>query len=110
MSILALAGLADPAQFGAIWLTWWLGDVAGAILFTPLLVLWYREPSLRGAGEPRARGGAAARDGRRVTSVVFFHPLLASYPLAFLCLPPLVWAAFRFRQRAVVDHRGRRCP
>ena len=32
---------------------------------------------------------------------MFFQPLLARYPLAFLCLPPLVWAAFRFRQRAV---------
>jgi signal transduction histidine kinase/ActR/RegA family two-component response regulator len=36
-----------------------------------------------------------------VTSAVFFNSLLAKYPLAFLCLPPLVWAAFRFRQRAV---------
>jgi signal transduction histidine kinase/CheY-like chemotaxis protein len=27
--------------------------------------------------------------------------LLARYPLAFMCMPPLVWAAFRFRQRAV---------
>ncbi|MBI3545153.1 MAG: MASE1 domain-containing protein [Gammaproteobacteria bacterium] len=24
-----------------IWLTWWLGDATGAIIFTPLLVLWW---------------------------------------------------------------------
>src|SRR5437867_11390831 len=37
---LALFGLADWARYGPIWLTWWLGDAAGAILVAPLLVLW----------------------------------------------------------------------
>src|SRR5262249_2257974 len=40
---LTLAGLAAPAQFGGVWLTWWLGDATGAILVAPLLVLWFRD-------------------------------------------------------------------
>ena len=37
---LALGGFADPATLGSIWLTWWLGDLAGALLVTPVIVLW----------------------------------------------------------------------
>ncbi len=101
VSILTLAGLAPAGQLGAIWLTWWLGDVAGAILVTPLLVLWYREPGLRGTANRALEASLLLATVAALTSAVFFQPLLARYPLAFLCLPPLVWAAFRFRQRAV---------
>src|SRR5438046_1656461 len=37
---LGVAGFADWANYGAIWLTWWLGDVTGDLVFTPLVLLW----------------------------------------------------------------------
>src|SRR5256886_10256972 len=37
---LGVAGFADWANYGAIWLTWWLGDVTGDLGFTPLVLLW----------------------------------------------------------------------
>src|SRR5438105_8037141 len=37
---LALAGFADWANYGAIWLTWWLGDATGDLLIAPLIILW----------------------------------------------------------------------
>src|SRR6266566_2021385 len=37
---LALGGFADWANFGAIWLTWWLGDTTGDLLIAPLIILW----------------------------------------------------------------------
>jgi integral membrane sensor domain MASE1 len=42
---LALGGYADWQNYGSIWLTWWLGDAAGALIVAPLLVLWYRNPA-----------------------------------------------------------------
>ena len=36
---LRLAGYAPWADYGSIWLTWWVGDGAGALLFAPALVL-----------------------------------------------------------------------
>src|ERR1700757_1673123 len=39
---LALDGFADWKNYGAIWLTWWLGDVTGDLIFTPLVLLWGR--------------------------------------------------------------------
>src|SRR5438876_10679312 len=37
---LALAGFADWTNYRAIWLTWWLGDATGDLVFTPLVLLW----------------------------------------------------------------------
>jgi len=98
---LTLGGYAPAADFGAIWFTWWLGDAAGAIVITPLLVLWYADrqwswPTWRVIESALLLGSLVL-----VASMTFFHPLLASYPLSFLCLAPLVWAAFRFGQREV---------
>src|SRR4030095_2238891 len=36
---LGVAGFADWANCGAIWLTWWLGDATGDLVFTPLVLL-----------------------------------------------------------------------
>src|SRR5207247_10360883 len=37
---LSLGGYASWDRFGAIWLTWWLGDMAGALVVAPVLILW----------------------------------------------------------------------
>jgi integral membrane sensor domain MASE1 len=41
---LALGGFADWARYGSIWCTWWLGDAVGAIVVTPFLLLWSKNP------------------------------------------------------------------
>ena len=48
---LALGGFADWANYGAIWITWWLGNVTGQLCLPPLIILWCvaLEPAL----EPR---------------------------------------------------------
>jgi len=37
---LALGGYALWASFGPIWATWWLGDITGALIVAPPLLLW----------------------------------------------------------------------
>src|SRR6476661_8214420 len=39
---LCVAGLAAWENFDPIWVTWWLGDAAGALVVTPAIVLWAR--------------------------------------------------------------------
>jgi hypothetical protein len=34
---LSLGGYADWSEFRAIWTTWWMGDVAGALVITPAI-------------------------------------------------------------------------
>src|SRR6266705_2809086 len=40
VTCLGVAGFADWANYGAIWLTWWLGDATGDLVFTLLVFLW----------------------------------------------------------------------
>jgi signal transduction histidine kinase/ActR/RegA family two-component response regulator len=98
---LTLGGYAPPADFGAIWFTWWLGDAAGAIVVTPLLVLWYVDRQWSWSAWRVLEATLLFGSVGFVAGLTFFHPLLGPYPLAFLSLPPLVWAAFRFGQREV---------
>ena len=42
---LALGGFAHWTDYGAIWMTWWLGDIAGDLVIAPLVVLWGTGPS-----------------------------------------------------------------
>ena len=97
VSSLTLAGHADWRQYPALWVTWWLGDTVGALVVGPVLVLW----SVRG-GDSRSRGRWLEGIGLFATVVavgalVFFS--FVGQPLTYLCLPPLVWAAFRFSRR-----------
>src|SRR5262249_48852880 len=39
ITTLAIAGYAEWANFANIWLTWWLGDMIGALVVTPVVVL-----------------------------------------------------------------------
>jgi len=101
---LALGGYASWADYQSMWLTWWLGDAAGDLVVAPLLLLWMREPSL---GPLRRRLPEAALLFVCVinTALVVFGgvlpPGLRNAPIAFLCLPTLLWATFRFGQREV---------
>src|ERR1700738_1496158 len=40
MTSLAIAGYAEWSNFANIWLTWWLGNMIGALVVTPVVVLW----------------------------------------------------------------------
>ena len=99
---LILGGYAAWADADEIWFTWWLGDASGALIFAPLVVLWLRD--WRGAAS-RGRVLEAAALWLTTTFIglaVFGEGLtrfgLMTLPLTFLCTPPLVWAAVRFRQ------------
>src|SRR6185503_19980042 len=39
---LAYCGFLDPSTWGRVWMTWWLGDVAGALIITPPLLMLSR--------------------------------------------------------------------
>jgi PAS domain S-box-containing protein len=94
---LGAARLAPWTAYGTIWLTWWLGDAAGAVLFTPFLVLAAIEPSprwtLQRIGEAALLFGALGAAG-----TIVFHGVVPP-SMIFLCVPFPFWAAFRFGRR-----------
>jgi len=99
---LALGGHARWGRFGEIWLTWWLGDMAGALVVAPVLFLWAKELGRR-LTRAEVVELALVLTSVLLAGLIVFDGLgpshLGNYPLEFLCIPPLVYAAFRFGQR-----------
>jgi diguanylate cyclase (GGDEF)-like protein len=95
---LAAGGFIEPGTYGAVWTTWWLGDVVSDLMVAPLVLLWsadWRLPS----SLPQAAEVAVMFLVVAATGAVMFGGLLPPYSLTFLCLPVLLWPAFRFGQR-----------
>ena len=102
VTTLALSGLASWTDYTSIWLTWWLGDAMGDFIIAPLLMLWSENPYVRWnryeifelallllllfLGGQMIFGGVLPTNAK-------------NYPLDFLCVPVLVWTAFRFGPR-----------
>jgi PAS domain S-box-containing protein len=101
-AVLAWAGLAPPALYGTVWFTWWLGDAVGVLLIVPLLVMWSEPPRIRWTAGRQLEIVLLSGSLLVAASLAFWGGSLgtgARYPLAFLPLPWLVWAALRFGPR-----------
>ena len=99
---LALGGFADSANFGAIWLTWWLGDTTGDLLIAPLIILWSIPSKWRWNRREAVEVGILLLLLFVLSEAVFCGWLTISarnYPIAFISLPIVIWMAFRFTQR-----------
>jgi diguanylate cyclase (GGDEF)-like protein len=99
---LSLVGSIAPNAFDTTWLTWWLGGAAAVLVLTPVVVSWsapLRARHRRGQWWEAAALGACLV----LASELVFGGLFPdrNYPLDFLCLPVLLWAALRFDTRAV---------
>lgn len=101
-TILTLGGFALWAGYSAMWSTWWLGDVVGAVIVAPLLLLWIENPRIDWTRKQTVEliflfGGLFV-----VSWIIFgngFNFVVHNYPFEYLCFPFLVWAAFRFGRR-----------
>ena len=101
---LYFGGAATLANFGSLWMTWWLGDLTGAVTVAPLILTW-----CLGTGHwlPKNRYleatvlilvlsvSAIVTFGEKAPTPVYY------YPLSLLMIPFLLWAAFRLGRRGV---------
>ena len=101
---LGIGGIAPWPIFTAIWFTWWLGDVAGVLILTPVLLTWFGTQNRR-------------EIGFSVQAVSLFAALVVICQLTFgrwlpasmlnsqvyLLIPFLLWAAFRFSPRVATS-------
>jgi diguanylate cyclase (GGDEF)-like protein/PAS domain S-box-containing protein len=99
---LSLGGFAPWATYPSIWLTWWLGDVVGDLVAGPLLILWWVRPLPKWRGRRSLEAALLLASLLGVGLLIFGGWLpagLENSPLEFLCLPFVLWAAFRFTPR-----------
>jgi signal transduction histidine kinase len=104
VAALTLAGYAPAQAFASIWVTWWLGDAAGALIVTPVLVRWANDHRVRFDRRRVIEGTLLTLSVVGAGLVVFggggFGLPARNHPITFVTLPPLMWAAFRFGPRA----------
>jgi integral membrane sensor domain MASE1 len=102
---LASGGYASWANYPSIWMTWWLGDIAGNLLVAPTLVLWSQRPHIRWNSD-QAREAALSMVLLLGISLALFTDLvpgtIKNYPLVFLVVSSLVWVAARFSERDTI--------
>ena len=91
---ICLGGLSDWTNYGFLWLTWWTGNAISILVFLPLLLVWQRVPPMP---IQRQKGLEALL----LLSLLIATGKLAfwdNYPVQYMMLPCLWWAAFRFGQ------------
>ena len=91
-------------RLGAIWLTWWIGDAIGAAIVAPAIVLWAKPPLNRRHTGKQVEAAAVAAAVLIASLAVFagWWSWPAALPLEFVCVPPILWAAFTFGARGAV--------
>ena len=92
---------ATGVDIGPMWLTWWLGDAVGVLVVAPIILLSFGSTPLQWNRKRISEAVALGLYLLLVGAVVFgqFLPSQTeSYPLEFLCIPFLIWAALRFGQ------------
>ena len=99
---LAAGGRASWSAFVPIATTWWLGDLSGALVVAPVLVLFIgRRPPWRGRGH--GIEFAAIMASVVVISYVLFGPgspvAERRLPVQYVVLPVCLWAALRLGRR-----------
>ncbi len=96
---LLVTGFLRGADPKTVWFTWWLGDMVGALLVTPCFLLW----PARNEGSARRLTiwWAASLASLILIALLAFGSFLpggSDFPLKFVCLPIVVWAAVELRR------------
>lgn len=102
---LALGGYADWQRYGEIWITWWLGDVVGALIVTPAIVLWVSDRALNWNRSQLLEMGVSLPLLCLVTWTIFQSSQAMTGPtylLAFFTLTILIWVAVRLGPRETI--------
>ena len=99
---LSLGGSSDWAKYATVWSTWWLGDLTGILIMTPLVTLWVTDSRLPWSRSRAFEAGLLGLALALIVAAVFgelLPPAARGFALDVMTIPPLVWAAFRFGQR-----------
>ncbi len=99
---LCFGAAASWSDFPLLWLTWWMGDGFGALILSPFLLAWSSGARINYKSLPEI---AAVLCLLLLVVMMVFGGLvpgpIKTYPLAYLSLPFLLWAALKFDQRIV---------
>lgn len=89
-----------------IWFTWWIGDFLGALVITPLLLVWFTSWPIRWKRKTTIEAGIVFLLLLLVTIYVFASPTLGRVTheaMIYVIFPFVIYAALRFTQIGAVN-------
>ena len=100
---LCLSGLSPVSAWRGIWLTWWMGDALGVLLFTPFLTAWIRSGEKFKLERPIE---AIACMTLLITIALYVYTsrtssLFGGLPNDIILLPALAWVGLRLGYRGI---------
>jgi len=99
---LMLTGLGAWENFQTIWTTWWIGDLLGALVVAPVLLVWATPPPFLANWRSYIEGTIQLVLLGLITWYVFSNqPPVGIFhqALLYVIFPFTIWAALRFGQR-----------
>ena len=99
---LMLTGHGDWGYFQTIWITWWVGDLLGALVVAPVLLVWVTPPPVLANRRSYIEGTIQLTLLGLITWYVFSNqPPVGVFhqALLYVIFPFTIWAALRFGQR-----------
>ncbi len=93
VSTLVFGGFASALTFGSVWTTWWLGDMASAIIIAPLLLVWGDMSRINNINIKKILHFFVSFFFLYLVTQLVFTGIL---PYPYLCIPFGVWIAFRY--------------
>ena len=103
---LCLGRFTPWSDYGATWLTWWLGDLVSDLTIAPLVLIWASEGLPRLTRQQLLEAAALVATIVVVNGLIFLEGSLfgdQNLPVDYLALLPLLWAAFRFGRRGAIS-------
>lgn len=96
VTALCVFGEAPWSAYGVVWWTWWISEVVGILVFTPVVLAWTQDvkKSEQKFKQRFAEGVLLLVFTIAITRITFG----GGYPVVYMLIPLLVWAAFRFGQ------------
>src|SRR5438876_9240070 len=93
VSSLGAGGVQQAAALPSLWWVWWLGDALGALIVTPLLLVWASRSPVR---RRDVSEGFVLLAALLVVSAISFIGLPRLPETEYVAFPFLIWAALRF--------------
>ncbi len=99
-------------DYSSVWWTWWIGNVVGIAVFTPVILAWSQllkkvKVKFQQVKQRKDFSNLPSRTQHKFTEALLLLVLMFAiarvafgkgYPIEYMLLPCLVWAAFRFGQ------------
>jgi len=104
--VLGFSGALPLSKLGEAWLSWWMGDAMGDLVFAPVFLIWLQKQPLQWSG-PRTVEAALLClfifIGSQIVFGGWWGGFFGKYPIAFITFPFVIWAGLRFGQRGTTS-------